>query len=65
MIVRLGNPDLTEEQCQAVIQLLIGFRVVILTGGPGTGKTTTVRALQDAQIATPHAQQRNFQFRST
>ena len=53
MIVRLGNPDLTEEQRQAVIQLLIGSRLVILTGGPGTGKTTTVRSLIACLEAVP------------
>jgi len=35
---------LSEEQRQA-IQLAAGSRVMILTGGPGTGKTTTLRAM--------------------
>jgi exodeoxyribonuclease V alpha subunit len=41
------DPDsrsLTERQQQAV-RLALTERVVILTGGPGTGKTTTLRAL--------------------
>ena len=45
MTIRLGHPDSTEEQRQAVVRVLAGARVVILTGGPGTGKTTTVRSL--------------------
>jgi exodeoxyribonuclease V alpha subunit len=39
--------DLTEEQSRAVEQAL-GCRLSILTGGPGTGKTWTMRALVDA-----------------
>jgi len=37
--------QLTDEQRQGVIELLRGARAVVLTGGPGTGKTTAVRAL--------------------
>ena len=37
----------TDEQQEAIVRLLCGARVVILTGGPGTGKTTTVRTLID------------------
>ena len=41
------DPDLrslTERQQQAV-RLALTERVTILTGGPGTGKTTTLRAI--------------------
>ena len=37
--------QLTDEQRGAIADLLAGNRLVILTGGPGTGKTTTVRSL--------------------
>ena len=40
-----SRAPLTEEQRGAVTHLLCGARLVILTGGPGTGKTTTVRSL--------------------
>jgi exodeoxyribonuclease V alpha subunit len=40
-----GHAQLTAEQRGAVTSLLNGARLVILTGGPGTGKTTTVRSL--------------------
>jgi len=36
---------LTDEQRSAIEALLRGKRLVVLTGGPGTGKTTTMRAL--------------------
>ncbi|MGC9360297.1 MAG: AAA family ATPase, partial [Anaerolineae bacterium] len=36
---------LTDEQALAVRLVLEGTRLVILTGGPGSGKTTTVRSL--------------------
>ena len=42
---RVGNPELTGEQRDAISGLLGGARLVVLTGGPGTGKTTTVRSL--------------------
>ncbi|MFO7917483.1 MAG: ATP-dependent RecD-like DNA helicase, partial [Anaerolineae bacterium] len=41
----LEEKKLTEEQQGAVRGLLQGNRLVILTGGPGTGKTTTIRSL--------------------
>ncbi|MFL5844738.1 MAG: ATP-dependent RecD-like DNA helicase [Solirubrobacteraceae bacterium] len=44
---KLDAEDLTEEQRQAVAQAL-EHRLSILTGGPGTGKTWTMRALVDA-----------------
>ncbi|MBC7235189.1 MAG: ATP-dependent RecD-like DNA helicase [Chloroflexi bacterium] len=45
LIVRMGQANLTEEQKGAVLAVLQGRRLVILTGGPGTGKTTTLRSL--------------------
>ena len=45
MVQRLGHPSLTDEQRDAVAGVLRGARVTVLTGGPGTGKTTTVRSL--------------------
>lgn len=36
---------LTDDQRRAIARLLCGQRLVVLTGGPGTGKTTTMRAL--------------------
>ena len=45
MVAQRGHSDLTEEQRGAVSALLGGTRLVVLTGGPGTGKTTTVRSL--------------------
>ena len=45
LIGRLGRAELTDEQRQAIAHLLRGARLVILTGGPGTGKTTAVRSL--------------------
>ncbi len=45
IIARVGQANLTSEQAGAIVALLIGNRVTILTGGPGTGKTTTVRSL--------------------
>ena len=41
----LSLADLTAEQRRAVRGILTGQRLSILTGGPGTGKTTTVRLL--------------------
>ena len=44
--IRVVGPDgLTAIQRQAIAQLLGGQRLVVLTGGPGTGKTTTMRTL--------------------
>jgi exodeoxyribonuclease V alpha subunit len=45
MVSRLGHPSLTDEQREAIVSVLHGARVTVLTGGPGTGKTTTVRSL--------------------
>lgn len=45
MVLRLGHPSLTDEQRDAVVGVLRGARITVLTGGPGTGKTTTVRSL--------------------
>jgi exodeoxyribonuclease V alpha subunit len=36
--------ELSDEQCQAIVEAACA-RVLILTGGPGTGKTTTLRAM--------------------
>jgi exodeoxyribonuclease V alpha subunit len=44
LVARCAN-NLTAEQQGAVAALLEGRRLVVLTGGPGTGKTTTMRAL--------------------
>jgi len=40
-----SESSLTDEQAQAVKRVLEGTRLLILTGGPGSGKTTTVRSL--------------------
>lgn len=45
LVERAGHASLTDEQAHAVADLLSGARVAILTGGPGTGKTTTLRSL--------------------
>jgi hypothetical protein len=39
-VARLAPASLTEEQQGAVQQLLCGAPLVILTGGPGTARTT-------------------------
>ena len=38
------SPDLTEEQMQA-LEMIISSQISLLTGGPGTGKTTLLKAL--------------------
>ncbi len=45
LVARKAAAGLTQEQQGAVQRLLMGAPIVVLTGGPGTGKTTTVRAL--------------------
>ncbi|MEL7432616.1 MAG: AAA family ATPase [Chloroflexota bacterium] len=45
--VELSNNNLSEEQANAVYGCLAS-KVAVLTGGPGTGKTTTLRAAIDA-----------------
>ena len=45
LIGRHSSANLTGEQRAAVEALLTGTRMVVLTGGPGTGKTTTMRTL--------------------
>lgn len=47
MVARTGHRQLTDEQRRAVAAVLGGTRLSILTGGPGTGKTTTLRSLID------------------
>ncbi|MGI6367870.1 MAG: ATP-dependent RecD-like DNA helicase [Anaerolineae bacterium] len=44
-LTRAMGPNLTEEQYGAIEALLMGARLVVLTGGPGTGKTTALRTL--------------------
>jgi exodeoxyribonuclease V alpha subunit len=39
--------ELTEQQ-RAAVEMALTNKVTVLTGGPGTGKTTTLRALLDA-----------------
>lgn len=41
---RLGSVGLTDQQAEAV-RIALTHKLSILTGGPGTGKTTTLRAL--------------------
>ncbi len=44
--VAAASPSaLTADQRRAIVRLLCGQRLVVLTGGPGTGKTTTMRTL--------------------
>jgi exodeoxyribonuclease V alpha subunit len=45
LVQRQSESALTQEQAQAVQRVLEGTRLLILTGGPGSGKTTTVRSL--------------------
>ena len=45
--VKHDNPHLTEEQLQ-VLEDALHNGVLIVTGGPGTGKTTTIKALLSA-----------------
>ncbi len=45
LIRQHSSAALTGEQRAAVQALLTGTRMVVLTGGPGTGKTTTMRTL--------------------
>ncbi|NLG50384.1 MAG: ATP-dependent RecD-like DNA helicase [Chloroflexi bacterium] len=45
LVAEAGHTRLTDEQRAAVVHLLTGTRLTILTGGPGTGKTTTMRSL--------------------
>lgn len=46
VVIRPGQIQLAEKQLEAV-QSAIRHKVTILTGGPGTGKTVTVRTLLD------------------
>ena len=48
-----GAPALTAQQQQA-IQATLAHKLTILTGGPGTGKTTTLRTLLDTLDAGGH-----------
>jgi len=48
-----GGPALTAQQQQAV-QATLAHKLTILTGGPGTGKTTTLRTLLDTLDAGGH-----------
>ncbi len=49
-----GAPALTAQQQQA-IQATLAHKLTILTGGPGTGKTTTLRTLLDTLDAGGHS----------
>ncbi|MBN1582479.1 MAG: ATP-dependent RecD-like DNA helicase [Anaerolineae bacterium] len=46
VLTRQGDIHLSERQKQAV-RAALGNKVTVLTGGPGTGKTTTVRTIID------------------
>ncbi|MDJ0753367.1 MAG: ATP-dependent RecD-like DNA helicase [Ardenticatenaceae bacterium] len=46
LTARPGGPNLSSEQTMAV-ETALENKVTVLTGGPGTGKTTTLRALLD------------------
>jgi exodeoxyribonuclease V alpha subunit len=46
-VAAASNVELSEKQ-QAAIEQALAHKVSILTGGPGTGKTTALRALIDA-----------------
>jgi len=48
-----GGVELTPQQAEAV-RLALTHKVTVLTGGPGTGKTTTLRALIDVLARTSH-----------
>ena len=48
-----GGVELTPQQAEAV-RLALANKVSVLTGGPGTGKTTTLRALIDVLVRTRH-----------
>ena len=48
-----GGVELTPQQAEAV-RLTLANKVSVLTGGPGTGKTTTLRALIDVLVRTRH-----------
>ena len=48
-----GGVELTPQQAEAV-RLALTNKVSVLTGGPGTGKTTTLRALIDVLVRTRH-----------
>ncbi len=47
-VAEASGEELTSEQ-RTVVQAALSHGLVVLTGGPGTGKTTTVRALVRAQ----------------
>lgn len=46
IVNRQSSIDLSQQQAEAV-KTAVSHKVTILTGGPGTGKTTTLRALLD------------------
>jgi exodeoxyribonuclease V alpha subunit len=50
----LSNPQLSAQQKEAV-QTAVTHKVTILTGGPGTGKTTTLRSLIELLDRTGHS----------
>jgi exodeoxyribonuclease V alpha subunit len=48
--VKTYDPSLSETQ-RSTVEASLGTHLLVLTGGPGTGKTTTVRAIVQAHAA--------------
>ena len=49
--IREASGDRLTETQKSAVRAALEHGLVVLTGGPGTGKTTTVRAIVDAQVA--------------
>jgi ATP-dependent exoDNAse (exonuclease V) alpha subunit len=43
-VVSASSPDLAESQ-KAAVAIALGSKVLVITGGPGVGKTTIVNAI--------------------